>query len=213
MWPPFQGLSRAITIMLQNRRPPGFVFNGSRDHLALDALGVYLDNPEQESDALQSDRLYDIMNRAVTEIEPGSGGVIFTPWLHGNRSPREDPFARGMFFNIGLNTGKRAMIRAVLEGMAYHIRWMLEAVEKKVPRQDTMRLVGGGAKSTVLCQILADVTGRCIQVPEDPQNVGCCRRSHRLRSGVESDRICIQCQTVYPHQVRISAKPRRPKSL
>ena len=150
----------------------GLCLQWVRDHLALDALGVYLENPEQESDALQSDRLYDIMNRAVTEIEPGSGGVIFTPWLHGNRSPREDPFARGMFFNIGLNTGKRAMIRAVLEGMAYHIRWMLEAVEKKVPGQDTIRLVGGGAKSTVFCQILADVTGRCVQVPEDPQNVG-----------------------------------------
>ncbi len=150
----------------------GLCLQWVRDHLALDALGVYLDHPEQETDALQSDRLYDIMNRAVGEIEPGSGGVIFTPWLHGNRSPREDPHARGMFFNIGLNTGKRAMIRAVLEGMAYHIRWMLEAVEKRIPKQTHLRLVGGGAKSEILCQIMADVTGRCIQVPEDPQNVG-----------------------------------------
>lgn len=77
-----------------------------------------------------------------------------------------------MFFNIGLNTGKRALIRSVLEGIAFHKRWMLEAIEKKVPKQDSLRFVGGGAKSTILCQIMADITGHKIEVPKDPQNVG-----------------------------------------
>ncbi|MBA3010907.1 MAG: hypothetical protein FP812_11785 [Desulfobacula sp.] len=73
---------------------------------------------------------------------------------------------------MGLNTGKRALIRSVLEGIAFHKRWMLEAIEKKVPRQGSLRFVGGGAKSKVLCQIMADITGHRIEVPVQPQNVG-----------------------------------------
>jgi xylulokinase len=64
------------------------------------------------------------------------------------------------------------MVRAVLEGVAYHKRWMLEAVEKKVPRQETLRFVGGGAQSDQWAQILADVTGRNIEVVANPQNAG-----------------------------------------
>ncbi len=151
----------------------GLCLQWVRDHLALDDIGVYLkDDGTAPADVMESSRLYDLMNEKVSQIPAGSGGVMFTPWLHGNRSPKEDPHARGMFFNIGLKTGKRAMIRSVLEGMAFHKRWMLEAVEKKVPRQQALRFVGGGAKSEVLCQILADVTGHEIQVPVDPQNVG-----------------------------------------
>lgn len=152
----------------------GLCLQWVKDHLALDEIGVYLNTPAGTAvnDPDDSSRLYDLMNEKVGEIPPGSGGVMFTPWLHGNRSPKEDPLARGMFFNIGLETGKRAMIRSVLEGIAFHKRWMLEAVEKKVPRQDTLRFVGGGAKSGALCQILADVTGQRIEVPEDPQNAG-----------------------------------------
>ena len=111
----------------------GLCLQWVRDHLALDDIGVYLsDDGVTPANALESDRLYDLMNEQVSQIPPGSGGVMFTPWLHGNRSPKEDPHARGMFFNIGLNTGKRAMIRSVLEGMAFHKRWMLDAVEKRV---------------------------------------------------------------------------------
>lgn len=150
----------------------GLCLQWVRDHLALDAIGNYLNGDEDNLDPLENNRLYELMNQKVAEIEAGSGGLIFTPWLHGNRAPKEDPFARGMFFNIGLKTGKRAMIRSVMEGIAFHKRWMLEAIETKVPRQETLRLVGGGAKSEVLCQIMADVTGHRIQVPEDPQNVG-----------------------------------------
>jgi xylulokinase len=143
-----------------------------RDHLALDEIGIYLQNQGVEDPETEQAQLYDLLNRAVGETQPGAGGVIFTPWLHGNRSPKEDAHARGMFFNLGLNTGKRMLIRAVLEGVAYHKRWMLEALERTIPRQDTVRLVGGGAKSDVWCQIMADVTGRRIETVENAQDVG-----------------------------------------
>ncbi|WDP85741.1 MAG: carbohydrate kinase [Desulfobacter sp.] len=150
----------------------GLCLQWVRDHLALDEIGVYMNGAEKRLDPLESNRLYELMNQTIDRVDPGSGGVIFTPWLHGNRSPREDAHARGMFFNIGLNTGKKAMIRAVVEGIAFHKRWMLEAIERKVPPQNTLRLVGGGARSKMLCQIMADVTKHQIKVPEDPQNAG-----------------------------------------
>jgi xylulokinase len=180
----------------------GLCLQWVRDHLALDEIGVYLKGDEPP-DVLESSRLYDLMNETVSKIPPGSGGVIFTPWLHGNRSPREDPYARGMFFNISLATGKRAMIRSVLEGIAFHARWMVEAVEKKVPRQETLRFVGGGAKSEILCQILADVTGHEIQVPMDPQNAGAagaamiCALGLNTISSLDEAKDLIQIRSAY----------------
>ena len=98
--------------------------------------------------------------------------MLFTPWLHGNRCPFEDPNAAGMFFNISLETGKTQMIRAVLEGICYHLRWMLECQERKAKTSDAVRFCGGGALSDVTSQILADITGRTVQVVDSPQNVG-----------------------------------------
>ena len=85
-----------------------------KDHLALDEIGIYL----QKQDVAHSQEavytsLYDYMTETVKDVPPGSGGVIFTPWLHGNRCPFEDPSAAGMFFNIRLETGKTEMISAV----------------------------------------------------------------------------------------------------
>jgi xylulokinase len=143
-----------------------------RDHLALDEIGVYLDAQNVADKNEEYASLYDFLNRMVLETPPGAGNVLFTPWLHGNRAPREDPFVRGMFFNIGLNTGKRQLLRAVLEGMAFNFRWLLDAVEQKAPAQPNVRFVGGGAKSSASCQILADITGKIIETTYEPQNAG-----------------------------------------
>ena len=144
-----------------------------RDHLARDEIGVYLhSNAGRGKKETTSDGLYDLLNREAAHAPPGAGGVIFTPWLHGNRAPREDAHARGMFFNLGLTTDARMLVRAVLEGVAYHKRWMLEALEKKIPRRKAVRFVGGGATSSVWGQIMADVTGRRIETVDHPQDAG-----------------------------------------
>ena len=98
--------------------------------------------------------------------------MIFTPWLHGNRCPFEDPNARGMFFNIGLETGKTELIRSVLEGVCYHLKWQLDSIEKTLKTAPVIRLVGGGALAPLTCQILSDVLGREIETVENPQNAG-----------------------------------------
>ena len=144
-----------------------------RDHLALDEIGIYLEKKDiTEGREAIARSLYDYMTETVAKAPAGSGGVLFTPWLHGNRCPFEDPTAAGMFFGIRLETGKTELIRAVLEGICYHLRWMLECEARKVKISDTIRFVGGGALSPVTSQILADITGHTIEVVESPQNVG-----------------------------------------
>ena len=66
--------------------------------------------------------MYDYLEEVIDTIPAGSNGVIFTPWLHGNRCPFEDPNAACMFFNIRLNVGKTELIRAVVEGICFHMR-------------------------------------------------------------------------------------------
>lgn len=144
-----------------------------KNHLALDEIGVYIRKEGVPSDYEERySSLYSYMTDVVKDVAPGSGGVIFTPWLHGNRCPFEDPDATGMFFGIGLETGKTEMIHAVLEGIFYHLRWMLECQDRKVKTSDVIRFVGGGALSPVSCQMLADITGRTIETVASPQNVG-----------------------------------------
>ena len=144
-----------------------------KDHLALDEIGIYLEKRNvTESQECVYTSLYDYMTETIRSAPPGAGGVLFTPWLHGNRCPFEDPNAAGMFFNIRLETGKTELIRAVLEGVCYHLRWMLECQDRKCKTSDPIRFVGGGALSVVTCQILADVTGRGIETVASPQNVG-----------------------------------------
>lgn len=144
-----------------------------KDHLALDEIDIYLEKTHV-ADSYESKytSLYDYMTDVILGVPAGSGGVIFTPWLHGNRCPFEDPNARGMFFNISLETGKSEMIRSVVEGVCYHLRWFIETQQKKVSVSNTLRFVGGGALSEATCQILADVTGKKVEVVASPQNVG-----------------------------------------
>ncbi len=150
----------------------GICLQWVRDHLALDEIGIFLKKEHVAEKQEEYSSLYEYLSKVVEETAPGAGGVIFTPWLRGNRCPFEDPDARAMFFNVGLDTGKRKLVRAVLEGVAYHKRWMIEAIEKKFDMGDAVRFVGGGANSPVWCQIMADVTGKKIEIVDNPQNAG-----------------------------------------
>lgn len=144
-----------------------------RDHLALDEIGLFLEKKHIWEDPENiHESLYDYMMHSIKDVQAGSNGVIFTPWLHGNRCPFEDHYARGMFFNINLETGKTELIHSVIEGVCYHLRWQLSAIEKKVKTSSVIRLVGGGALAPLTCQILSDVLNRKIETVESPQNIG-----------------------------------------
>ena len=110
----------------------------------------------------------DMLARAAT-VPAGSNGVIFTPWLEGERCPVDDRTARGGFHNLSLGANQNDLIRAVLEGVAYNSRWLHDGVERFAGRRlDSIRMVGGGARSDLWCQIHADVFDRTIERVADP---------------------------------------------
>jgi xylulokinase len=103
------------------------------------------------------------------QAPPGSDGVIFTPWIAGERSPVDDRHARGGWHNLSVQTGNAELIRAVLEGVAYNSRWLNDAVERFVGgRLNNLRIFGGGAVSSLWCQIHADVMDRTIERVAEP---------------------------------------------
>ncbi len=109
---------------------------------------------------LRPDGFYVALNRMVEREAPGSGGLIFTPWLYGERTPVEDHTLRGGFHNMSLATTRAQMVRAVMEGVAYNMRWLRDAVRRFMRRSPgVIIMTGGGAQSDVWCQIFADVLG------------------------------------------------------
>lgn len=105
------------------------------------------------------------MNDDAEHAEPGADGLVFLPYMMGERSPVWDPYARGVFFGLSLKTTRRQMNRAVLEGCAYGLRQMFDIAEDLTGvKVKSFSSIGGGAKSKVWSQIKADITGRDIEV-------------------------------------------------
>ena len=97
-------------------------------------------------------------------MPPGSRGLIYTPWLFGERTPVDDPLLRAGLINLSLEHSREDIFRAFLEGVALNTRWMMEPFGRLLGRSPgTIAAVGGGAQSDVWCQILADVTGQPIR--------------------------------------------------
>jgi xylulokinase len=121
------------------------------------------------SDESAPDDVFERMNQMVASVPLGAHGVIFTPWLNGERSPVDDHTIRGGFHNISLSSTRSDMVRAVFEGVALNSAWLLKAVEKYCKRRfESLAFIGGGANSDVWSQIHADVMGRTIRQIADP---------------------------------------------
>jgi xylulokinase len=99
----------------------------------------------------------------------GASGVIFTPWLKGERTPVDDRTLRGGFLNLSIETDRATLVRAVLEGVAFNARWLLDAVEGFTGKKmRSLRILGGGAVSDVWCQVHADILERRIERVAEP---------------------------------------------
>lgn len=122
---------------------------------------------------LQSSASFEEIIAEAEASPPGAGGVMFTPWLNGERSPVDDRRARGGWHNVSLAAGRADLVRAVLEGVAFNNRWLLEAVDHFAKRRlDPIRMIGGGAQSDAWCQIHADVMDRSIERVAEPLHAG-----------------------------------------
>ena len=109
---------------------------------------------------------------AAASVPPGSEGLLFLPWLTGAQAPESAPLVRGGFLNIALHSTRAHMVRAILEGVAFNMRWVLPAVEDFVEQRfDELLFAGGGAVSDAWAQIMADVLDRPIAQLADPRYV------------------------------------------
>jgi xylulokinase len=102
----------------------------------------------------------------AAEVEPGAEGLVFLPYLTGERSPHLDPHARGAFVGLTLRHGRAHMTRAVMEGVAFSMRDGLEVMRGLGTPDDDMRAVGGGARSALWLALQADVYGRTVRRTE-----------------------------------------------
>jgi xylulokinase len=113
--------------------------------------------------------VYQEFDEIVPLSPPGSKGLIFTPWLFGERTPVEDHTLRGGFHNMSLHVNREDLVRAVFEGVAFNSRWLFELVEKFIKRKmDPVNIIGGGGQSDIWCQIFADILNRTIRQVKDP---------------------------------------------
>lgn len=111
-----------------------------------------------------------LMDQEVDNEQPGSGGLIFTPWMYGERCPVPDERLRGGFVNLSINRTRQQMVRAIYEGIAYNLRWILDSIDELYGiRCDTLRVLGGGAQGLPWLRIIADVTGCRLEVLPDPR--------------------------------------------
>jgi xylulokinase len=109
------------------------------------------------------------LNDMAASVPQGAHGVIFTPWLNGERTPVDDHTIRGGFHNLSLASTRADMVRAVFEGVALNSAWLLGAVEKYAKKRfDSLAFIGGGANSDLWSQMHADVMGRTIRQMADP---------------------------------------------
>ena len=102
---------------------------------------------------------YDLLTEAAADVAPGCEGLLFLPYLTGERTPHPDPNARGVFFGLTLRHRKAHLTRAVLEGVTYGLRDSLELMRGLGLAVQQVRASGGGARSALWRQMLADVFG------------------------------------------------------
>ncbi|MDN7228412.1 gluconokinase [Planococcus liqunii] len=110
---------------------------------------------------------YDVLTQIASTVNAGSDGLLFHPFLTGERAPLWDANARGSFFGLSIHHQKQHMIRAVLEGIVFNLYTVLLAVEELAGEPLRIQASGGFARSDMWCQLMADVFDKPVTVPEN----------------------------------------------
>lgn len=145
----------------------GAVNNGG---LILRWLRDTLGETEVSTANLLEDNPYNILTAIAATVPPGAEGLIFHPYLAGERSPLWDANARGSLFGLALHHQKAHIIRAVLEGIVLNLRLVLDALEAIAGPVSSIRATGGFARSVLWRQILADIFNRPVTVPTQTES-------------------------------------------
>ncbi|HDR7589407.1 gluconokinase [Bacillus sp. TH22] len=109
---------------------------------------------------------YEVLTEIAAKVNPGSDGLLFHPYLAGERAPLWNANARGSFFGLGLHHKKEHLIRAVLEGIIYNLYTVLLALKELIGEPKKIQATGGFARSELWRQMMADIFHQDVYVPE-----------------------------------------------
>lgn len=109
---------------------------------------------------------YDVLTKIASHVKPGSDGLLFHPYLAGERAPLWNANARGSFFGLGLHHKKEHMIRAVLEGVIFNLYTVFIALQEVIGIPNKIQATGGFARSELWRQMMADIFDQEVSVPE-----------------------------------------------
>lgn len=116
---------------------------------------------------------FQVFTDEVKSVQPGSEHLIFTPWMLGERCPASSTTTRSTIFNLSIEHGRAHMARAMLEGMAFNLRWVIENMEKDFGLQlEKLRITGGGSQNVEWMQIISNITKRTIITTNQPKMAG-----------------------------------------
>lgn len=156
-------------LMVNEQQTAGASLQFLKNQILLPRDGVALPSAEGFGPTGAGLGVYQRMDELAAQAAPGCDGLMYFPWLNGERSPVDLPHLRGGFVNLSLRHGQAHLIRAVMEGVALNLRWLMAHAEKFCGRKfESLRFIGGGARSDLWSGILADVLGCRIEQMEDP---------------------------------------------
>jgi len=121
------------------------------------------------------DQAYEQLNRWASESPPGARGVLFLPYLLGERSPHWNEKARGAFVGLARSHGIGDLVRSVLEGVCFNLRLIYDALTEQGASLPALRMIGGGIRNPILRRILADLLGipiACLESGEYATSLG-----------------------------------------
>jgi len=119
--------------------------------------------------------IFKVLDQIAARVPAGANGVIYTPWIWGERAPVEDKALRAGLYNLSLRNTREDIIRAFLEGIALNTRWVLEPMDRFMGRKTrSIHIVGGGAQSDIWCQIFADALNVEIKQVAGPVYANAC---------------------------------------
>ncbi|MBN1890619.1 MAG: FGGY-family carbohydrate kinase [Thermoflexales bacterium] len=125
-----------------------------------------------QDELLQEERapdVFKVMDKMAEQVPAGSNGVLYTPWIWGERAPVDERTLRAGLYNLSLHNTRADIIRAFLEGVAFNTRWLLAPVASFLGRPvEAINVAGGGGNSDVWCQIMADVLDVPVRQVQDP---------------------------------------------
>jgi xylulokinase len=154
---------------------------------------------------------YQLISSMAEAVPPGSDKLIFLPWLSGERAPVLDHYARGGYMGLAMSHTKGHMARAVMEGVAYHLRWICETMEKVGFEINSLNGIGGGCNSEVWVQIISDVTGKPLNLVKNHLEAGAAGAALAVTVGLgihksmdDVDDLVEISRTVQPDETRWS---------